>query len=138
MSQLLFGNKKSYEDEFGEVEVDENGGMNVFLTMTGPVDNYKIRYDTKSSIKNVGKGLQQEKVEMQKIFKENSPNKIPGEDLNKTTNELELNTDKQDAQELNLNDQDPDAIPPVKKSKPQDSARKKAFENFKKKLNKTH
>jgi len=133
MSQLLFGNKKSYEDEFGEVEVDDNGGMNVFLTMTGPADNYKIKYDTKSSVKNMGKGLQDEKAEMQKIFKSNSPNAKPGEDLNAPSTEYHLEPSPGDSPDKTNPDEDT-GTPAPKKTSRQDSARKKAFENFKKKF----
>jgi len=134
MSQLLFGNRKNYEDEFGEIEVDQNGGMNVFLTMTGPVSNYKIKYDTKSSIKNVGKGLEQEKAEIDKIFKSNSPNKKEGENLNKASNEYEFSNEKPDDKGTNVDEEQNDGVPPKKKVHTEDSARKNAFDVFKKKL----
>ncbi len=37
--------KKDYEDEFGEIDVDENGGMNIYVKMYGPASNPKITYD---------------------------------------------------------------------------------------------
>jgi len=134
MSQLLFGNRKNYEDEFGEIEVDQNGGMNIFLTMTGPVSNYKIKYDTKSSIKNVGKGLEQEKAEIDKIFKSNSPNKKEGENLNKASNEYEFSNEKPDDKGTKVDEEQNDGVPPKKKVHTEDSARKNAFDVFKKKL----
>jgi hypothetical protein len=142
MSQLLFGNRQNYESEFGEVQVDNKGGVNVFLTMTGPAGgDYKIRYDAKSSVKNMGTGLADEKKEIEKIFKTNSPNAKPGENLNKPTEqEFHFNPekpfDKMDTD--NNNDDGNDGIPPKRKARAEDTARKKAFDTFKKKLNKSH
>ena len=104
MSQIYFGDKKDYEDEFGEIEVDKNGGINVPLIMKGTVDNYVIKYDTKSSIKNIGEGFKEEGKEIKQIFsKPSSPNAKPGEDLNKKSDDVELSN--------NENDDDNDAVP---------------------------
>ncbi len=130
MTQLIFGAKKDYEDEFGEVEVDKNGGVNVFLTMKGPASNYEIKYDTKSSIKSIGSDFKQESTEIKKIFKSNSPNAKPGEDLNKHTDEIELGTGDNETENEDV---------PKKHSdrSAQDSARHNAFKDFKKKLKNT-
>ena len=130
MTQLLFGAKKDYEDEFGEVEVDKNGGMNVFLTMKGPVSNYEIKYDAKSSISNIGSGFKQESTEIKKIFKSNSPNAKPGEDLNKKSDEIEMSSDEAN---------DDEGIPKKTKTRSrEDTARRNAFKDFKNKLKNTH
>jgi len=132
MSQMYFGDKKDYEDEFGEVEVDKNGGINVPLIMKGTVDNYVIKYDTKSSIKNIGEGFKEEGKEIKQIFnKPSSPNAKPGEDLNRKSDDVELSN--------NESDDDNDGVP--KKTKPhaaQDSARNNAYKNAFKKLKNNH
>ena len=133
ITQLLFGAKKDYEDQFGEVEVDKNGGLNVFLTMKGPVDNYEIKYDATGSIKNMGSGFKDEKTEIQKIFRSNSPNAKPNENLNKTSTDFDLSTGSNDS-----NSDENDGVPPKKKnSGGKDTTRKNAFDLFKKKLKKS-
>src|SRR6185437_874163 len=97
MTQMYLGAKQDYEDEFGEVEVDKNGGITVPLTMKGTVDNYVIKYDTRSSIQNIGQSFKQEGTEIKKIFsKSASPNAKPGEDLNKKTDAVELTNNEAD------------------------------------------
>ncbi len=132
MTQMYFGAKQDYEDEFGEVEVDKNGGITIPLTMKGTVDNYVIKYDTRSSIKNIGESFKAEGKEIKKIFnKPTSPNAKPGEDLNKKTDAVELTN--------NEADDDNDGVPKkTKKHAAQDSARSNAFNAFKKKLKNNH
>jgi len=128
MSQMYFGSRQDYEDEFGEVEVDKNGGINIPLTMKGPVEKYVIKYDTKSSIKNIGAGFKEEGKEIKKILsKPSSPNAKPGEDLNRKTDDIELSN--------NESDDDNDDVPKkTKKHAAEDSARSNAFKNAFKKL----
>ncbi len=128
MSQMYFGAKKDYEDEFGEVEVDKSGGINIPLIMKGPIDNYVIKYDTKSSIKNIGAGFKEEGKEIKQIFnKPSSPNAKPGEDLNKKSEDVELSN--------NESDDDNEGVPKKTKTHAaQDSARSNAYKNAFKKM----
>jgi hypothetical protein len=130
VSQLLFGKRESYEDEFGEVQVDENGGINLFLSMTGPGDNPKISYDGKASRKEFSKDLKKEGTEINKILQGNTAQEHPGEDLNKPQQDYELKWEEEEpnnAEERKLPEQD-DA------PKPKNDERKKAWKDFKKKI----
>lgn len=61
---------KKQNDEFGEVADDGLGRTNIFLLMTGTVDNPIIKYDSKSAIKNVQQDLKVEKQTLKTILKE--------------------------------------------------------------------
>ena len=61
---------KKENDEFGEVADDGLGRTNIFLLMTGTIDNPIIKYDSKSAIKNVQQDLKVEKQTLKTILKE--------------------------------------------------------------------
>lgn len=61
---------KKENDEFGEVADDGLGRTNIFLLMTGTVENPVIKYDSKSAIKNVQQDLKVEKQTLKTILKE--------------------------------------------------------------------
>lgn len=61
---------KKENDEFGEVEDDGLGRTNIFLLMTGTVDNPIIKYDSKSAIQNVKQDIKVEKQNLKSILKE--------------------------------------------------------------------
>ncbi len=73
LNELLSKKAKSAKkenDEFGEVADDGLGRTNIFLLMTGTVDNPVIKYDSKSAIKNVQQDLKVEKQTLKTILKE--------------------------------------------------------------------
>lgn len=76
VSQLFFGKREDYENEFGAVQVNENGGINFHLLMKGPADNVAISYDGNGLKKGIKKELQQQKEELKNIFT-NSNEKEP-------------------------------------------------------------
>jgi hypothetical protein len=133
ISQLMFGKKKEYEDEFGTVKVDDRGGLSLFLIMTGPASDVKIKYDAANSGKNFVKGLKQEKQEIQRILSKNnnavdaSGQPLPKENLNKPQQGFSWEDDNADSK--NSAPQPSDS-----KANPDKSDRKKAFESFKNKL----
>lgn len=61
---------KKENDEFGEVADDGLGRTNIFLLMTGTIDNPTIKYDSKSAIQNVKQDLKVEKQTLKTILKE--------------------------------------------------------------------
>ena len=61
---------KKQNDEFGEVADDGLGRTNIFLSMTGTVDNPVIKYDSKSAIQSVKQDLKVEKQNLKSILKE--------------------------------------------------------------------
>ncbi len=73
LNELLSKKAKSAKkenDEFGEVADDGLGRTNIFLLMTGTIDNPIIKYDSKSAIKNVQQDLKVEKQTLKTILKE--------------------------------------------------------------------
>ena len=61
---------KKENNEFGEVADDGLGRTNIFLSMTGTVDNPIIKYDTKGAIQNVKQDLKVEKQTLKSILHE--------------------------------------------------------------------
>jgi hypothetical protein len=61
---------KKENDEFGEVADDGLGRTNIFLSMTGTVENPVIRYDSKSAIQNVKDDIKVEKQNLKSILKD--------------------------------------------------------------------
>lgn len=61
---------KKQNEEFGEVADDGLGRTNIFLSMTGSVDEPVIKYDSKSAIQNVKQDLKVEKQTLKGILKD--------------------------------------------------------------------
>lgn len=61
---------KKENDEFGEVEDDGLGRTNIFLLMTGNIDNPVIKYDSKSALQNVKQDLKVEKQNLKSILRD--------------------------------------------------------------------
>ncbi len=61
---------KKEENPFGEEADDGLGRTNIFLSMTGPIDNPVIKYDTKSAVEKVKQDLKVEKQTLKKILKD--------------------------------------------------------------------
>ena len=61
---------KKENNEFGEVADDGLGRTNLFLSMTGTVDNPIIKYDSKSAIQKIKQDLKVEKQTLKAILKE--------------------------------------------------------------------
>jgi uncharacterized protein involved in outer membrane biogenesis len=61
-------NKKN--EEFGEVADDGSGGLNLFLSMKGPIENPKISYDTKGARDKRKDDIRQERENLRQLIKE--------------------------------------------------------------------
>jgi hypothetical protein len=73
LNELLSKKAKSAKkenDEFGVVADDGLGRTNIFLSMTGTIDNPVIKYDSKSAIQNVKNDLKVEKQTLKTILKD--------------------------------------------------------------------
>ena len=62
-------NKKENE-EFGKVEDDGTGKTNLFLSMTGTVDNPVIKYDRKSAVEKIKQDFKKERQNLKTILRE--------------------------------------------------------------------
>lgn len=82
LSQLLGRKVKQQNTEFGTIQEDASGGLNLFLTMKGPLDNPKFTIDRKGVEKNITKSVQEGKKDFLKTIKEEFGNK-PFEQQNK-------------------------------------------------------
>ncbi len=70
LSKKFLKNKKPQLDANGEaVEDDGKGGVNLFLAISGTADDPKVRYDTKAVSAKIKQDIQNEKVNLKKIFK---------------------------------------------------------------------
>ncbi len=73
LSELLAGKarkEKNENNEFGVVEDDGSGGMNLYLSITGTPDKYLVRYDKKEAMNDIRNNLQNEKKVIKTILKE--------------------------------------------------------------------
>lgn len=61
---------KKESDEFGVIEDDGAGRSNVYLSIIGTSDDFKVKYDKKEAIINLKTGLQEEKKNLKLILKE--------------------------------------------------------------------
>lgn len=69
LSKKARRNKKE-NDAFGETIDDGTGRTNIFLTMTGTVDNPIIKYDTKEAIQNLKENIKEEKQTVKSLLKD--------------------------------------------------------------------
>ncbi|MCH8902837.1 MAG: hypothetical protein IIA45_02845 [Bacteroidetes bacterium] len=67
-----FKRNKNNKDE---IEDDKEGGIKIYLTMTGPIDDLKIRYDRKTVNEKIKQDFKDEKAEVIQIFKDEFSNK---------------------------------------------------------------
>ncbi|MFL5765653.1 MAG: AsmA-like C-terminal region-containing protein [Bacteroidia bacterium] len=100
-------NAKKENDEFGQVADDGLGRTNIFLSMTGTVDNPVIKYDSKSAIQNVRSDLKVEKQTLKGIlkeefglFKKDSTAKVPQKEDPKFIIKWEESDKKEEKKEL--------------------------------------
>ena len=100
---------KKQNDEFGEVADDGLGRTNIFLSMTGTVDNPIIKYDSKGAIQNIKQDLKVEKQTLKSIlheefglFKKDSTlnNKTPKTDNSKFIIKWDEDDKKEEKKEL--------------------------------------
>ncbi len=102
---------KKENDEFGEVADDGLGRTNIYLSMTGTVDNPVIKYDSKSAVQSVKQDLKVEKQTLKTILKEEFGlfkkdtsiqhlNKTPKEDKTKFTIKWDDADKKEEKKEL--------------------------------------
>lgn len=73
LSDILYNKAKKAKrenEEFGVVEDDGLGKTTIPLSIVGYKSDYKITYDTKSSIQVIKEGFTKQKTELKQIFKE--------------------------------------------------------------------
>lgn len=73
LNEILAGKIKRTKDEnleFGIIEDDGTGNTNLYLSVTGTPDDYKIRYDRKEAMNKIKTDLQEEKKLLRTILKE--------------------------------------------------------------------
>jgi hypothetical protein len=61
---------KKENEEFGVVEADASGNTNLYLSVIGTPDDYKIKYDKKEAINKIKSDLKEEKKLLKSILKE--------------------------------------------------------------------
>jgi len=64
-----FKKKKDRDEAFGAIEDDGRGNGNIFLTLKGPADNFKIGYDTRRTGEKIKNDFLREKKELSDILK---------------------------------------------------------------------
>jgi hypothetical protein len=73
LSEILAGKAKKAKkenEEFGIIEAGEAGNTNLYLSVSGTPDNYKIRYDKKEAIGKIKDDIKQERKLLKNILKE--------------------------------------------------------------------
>lgn len=96
MSELLGKKVKNLNTEFGTIEDDGMGSLNLLLSMKGPLENPKFSYDKKSVEENITKNVKEGKDNFLKIIKEEFKNNEPKKKIEeeKKQEELKLETDE--------------------------------------------
>lgn len=96
MSELLGKKVKNLNTEFGTIEDDGMGSLNLLLSMKGPLENPKFSYDKKSVEENITKNVKEGKDNFLKIIKEEFKNNEPKKNIEeeKKQEELKLETDE--------------------------------------------
>ena len=72
LNDILFKKAKKSrknDEEFGEVETDKEGRSKIFLSMTGTVDDYKIKLDRKALREKWDSDIKSEREELNELFK---------------------------------------------------------------------
>jgi hypothetical protein len=68
LNELLAKKRKPTKNEFNE-EQTADGGVNIYLTMKGPIDNFKITYDKKEVKEQLKQDLKKEKENIIDVLK---------------------------------------------------------------------
>jgi hypothetical protein len=69
LNDLLGRKLKERNSEFGEIETDwKTGHTMVFLTMSGPINNPKFKYDKRSVVKKIMSNIKKEKESLKAIL----------------------------------------------------------------------
>jgi len=80
LSDLLHRKKKQQDDKDYIIQVEENGGPRVHLSMTGTATDPQIKYDVKAARKSVRSSLERERQNLKEVFNEEfSRNEQQGE-----------------------------------------------------------
>lgn len=72
LNDILFKKAKKSrknDEEFGEVETDKEGRSKIFLSMTGTVDDYKIKLDRKALREKWDSDIKSERENLKELFK---------------------------------------------------------------------
>ena len=93
LSELLKKKRKPKENEFGE-EDEKTGGLNLFVSISGPINNLKFSYD-KIGVKNkIKQDIKIEKENIKEIFKKelgvDKPNELKLKEKKKDDEEMEF------------------------------------------------
>jgi hypothetical protein len=73
LNELLAGKvkrAKKENEEFGIVEDDETDKTNIYLSVTGTPEDFKIRYDKREAVNKIKSDLKEERKLLKTIFKE--------------------------------------------------------------------
>jgi len=73
LSEILAGkarNAKKENEEFGTIEDDGSGNTNIYLSLIGTPDDFKIKYDKKEAISKIKANLKEEKKLLKTILNE--------------------------------------------------------------------
>lgn len=99
MSQLIGKKVKQANTEFGTIEDHGSGGLNLFLTMKGPIDNPKFAYDRKSVEQKITTSVKQGKDDFIKTIKDEfkgvNKDKSLKNDKDKKEPELQIDTEEE-------------------------------------------
>jgi hypothetical protein len=69
LSELLKNKRKKLSNEFNEEEATADRGVNLYMSMKGPIDNVSITYDKLGTKKKITQELKQEKQNIKEILK---------------------------------------------------------------------
>ena len=69
LSELLKNKRKKLINEFNEEEVTADRGVNLYISMKGPIDNISITYDKLGTKQKITQELKQEKQNIKEILK---------------------------------------------------------------------
>lgn len=67
--------KKDKDEAFGAIEEDGRGGGRLYVSIIGSTDDYKISWDGKRTVRELGSGLKKEKEALKNILKKEKDQK---------------------------------------------------------------